>query len=207
MSNDKIYVTIGASNHTDKERETNDYYATHPKAVEMLLELETFNKNILEPCCGEGHISNILKKNGYNVTSYDLIDRKYGITGVDFLEYNEKFNGDIITNPPYSMAQEFIEHALEIVENGNKVAMFLKLTFLEGKNRKKLFEKHPPKKVYVSSSRIPCGKNGKFYERNEDDTIKLNKDGNPKEVASAVCYAWFVWERGYKGDIVIKHFN
>lgn len=204
---DKIYVTIGASNHTKEERELNDYYATHPKAVEMLLNLEKFNTNILEPCCGEGHISNVLKTNGYNVTSYDLIDRGYGIGGVNFLEYNEKFNGDIITNPPYSLAQEFVEHALDIVDDGCKVAMFLKLTFLEGKNRKSLFENYPPKKVYVSSSRIPCGKNGDFYERNNDGSIKLDKFGNPKEISSAVCYAWFVWEKGYKGDIIIKHFN
>ena len=44
----------------------------------MLLGLETFDKNILEPCCGEGHISNVLKDAGHIVTSSDLIDRGYG---------------------------------------------------------------------------------------------------------------------------------
>lgn len=205
--NDKIYVTIGASNHTKQERELNDYYATHPKAVEMLLELETFNKNILEPCCGEGHISKVLEQNGHNVTSYDLVDRGYGKTGINFLEYNEHFNGDIITNPPYSMAQEFVEHALDIVDDGCKVAMFLKLTFLESTSRRDMFNKYPPKKVYISSSRIPCGKNGDFYERDSEGNIKVDKNGNPKEISSAVCYAWFVWEKGYKGDIILKHFN
>lgn len=204
---DKVYVTNGASNHSNKERALNDYYATNPKAVEMLLELETFNKNILEPCCGEGHISKVLEQNGHNVLSLDLIDRGYGIGGVDFLKYNEHFNGDIITNPPYLGAQEFVEHALDLIDDGNKVAMFLKITFLEGKSRRKLFEDYPPKRVYVSTSRILCGKNGDFYKRDKNGNLIIDKDGNPMEDSSAVCYAWFIWEKGYKGDIILKHFN
>jgi hypothetical protein len=49
-----VFTTLGASSHSKDEREQHDYYATDPKAVKMLLELETFNKNILEPCCGGG---------------------------------------------------------------------------------------------------------------------------------------------------------
>lgn len=59
------------------EREKNDYYATHPKAMEQLLKYETFNKNIWEPACGEGNLSEVLKAAGYNVYSTDLIDRGY----------------------------------------------------------------------------------------------------------------------------------
>ena len=32
-----IFTTLGASNHTEKEREINDYYATDPIAVDALL--------------------------------------------------------------------------------------------------------------------------------------------------------------------------
>lgn len=67
--------------------------------------------------------------------------------------------------------------------------MFLKLQFLEGKNRKKFFKENPPKVVYVSSSRLECGINGKFSG------------------TSAVAYAWFVWEKGFKGEPVIRWFN
>ena len=63
---------------------------------------------------------------------------------------------DIITNPPYKIAKEFVEHALEVITEGHKVAMFLKLTFLESKKRRELFEKYPPKVIYVSSSRLQC---------------------------------------------------
>ena len=56
-----IYVTLGASNHTNKEREKNDYYATEPRAVELLLDKETFSPLIWEPACGEGHIAKVLE--------------------------------------------------------------------------------------------------------------------------------------------------
>ena len=202
-----IYACLGASNHVEDEREENDFYATHPKAVEMLLELEQFDKNILEPACGEGHIAMVLEEHGHNVRSMDLIDRGYGEGGVNFLKFDEQIDMDIITNPPYKLAQEFIEHAMEIVTDGHKVAMFLKLTFLESSGRKALFKKYPPKKIWVSSSRIPCGKNGDFYDRDKDGKIKYDKGGKPREVSSAVCYAWFVFEKGYNGPMVVDLFN
>lgn len=79
-----IYKTLGASNHTDKIRQKNDYYATEPKAIDLLLELESFNKNIWECACGEGHLSKRLIANGHDVLSTDLIDRGYGIGGGRF---------------------------------------------------------------------------------------------------------------------------
>ena len=187
-----IYVCNGASNHTTAERQKHDYYATDPKATELLLEQVVFNKNIWECACGEGHIANVLKQHGYNVKSTDLIYRGFGDTKtIDFLKNIEKFNGDIITNPPYKYAKEFVEKALEIIPNGNKVAMFLKLTFLESKNRKELFKKYPPKVIYVSSSRLQCAKNGEFEKYGQ----------------TAVAYAWYVWEKGFKGDPIIKWIN
>jgi len=193
-NNNSIYKTLGATNHTDKEREENDYYATEPKAAELLLELETFSKNIWEPACGEGHLSEVFIKNGYQVRSSDLIWRGYGDLTIDFLKHTEKWDGDIITNPPYKFAKEFIQKSLELIEDGSKVAMFLKVQFLEGKARKKLFLENPPKIVYVSSSRLLCAKNGEFQ--------KMIESGG-----SAVAYAWYIWEKGYKGDTIIKWFN
>jgi hypothetical protein len=189
-NSNSIYKTLGASNHTDEERQNEDYYATDPKAAKLLLELETFSPNIWECACGEGHLSKVLESKGYNVRSSDLMDRGFGEIETDFLGIdNLEWNGDIITNPPYKYAQEFIEKALQIIPEGNKVAMFLKIQFLEGKGRKKLFLSNPPKTVYVSSSRIECGKNGVF--KNE----------------SAIAYAWFVWQKGFNGTTELKWFN
>lgn len=193
-NSNSIYKTLGASNHTEKERENDDYYATEPKAAELLLTLEKFNKNIWEPACGEGHLSRVFENSGYNVNSSDLIDRGYGKSGVDFLQIDEPWFGDIITNPPYKYAQEFIEQALRLIPNGNKVAMFLKIQFLEGKGRKNLFVTQPPKTVYVSSSRLLCAKNAEFE--------KMKEGGG-----SAVAYAWYIWEKGFVGTTELKWFN
>ena len=152
MSNNKdwtgnkssVFKTIGASNHTDHERQSEDYYATEPAATDWLCKLEKFRSPILEPSCGEGHISRQLIAHGYEVVSRDLVDRGYGEVA-DFLFFNnEKWDGDIITNPPYALAQQFVEKALQMVEDGHKVAMFLKLTFLAGKSRRALFKNTPP---------------------------------------------------------------
>ena len=193
-NSNSIYKTLGASNHTDKERQAEDFYATEPRATELLLELEEFDGNIWECACGQGDLSKVFEKAGHKVLSTDLVDRGYGTGGVDFLKCNEVFNGDIISNPPYKYAKEFVEHALKLVPDGHKVAMFLKLQFLEGKARRELFEKYPPKTVYVASGRLLCAKNGDF-------------EGMRAGGGSAVAYAWYVWEKGYSGDTVIKWFN
>lgn len=138
------HATLGARNFALNEREQNDYYATEPKALELLLDKEAFAPNVWECACGEGHLSKVLTGRGYKVKSTDLIDRGYGEGGIDFLKYEGTFGGDIITNPPYKYAKEFVEKALDVIPNGNRVAMFLKLQFLEGKARRKMFEEAPP---------------------------------------------------------------
>ena len=130
-----IYKTLGASNHTDKERQSDDFYATDSIAIDCLLEKATLSNNLWECACGEGDLSRRLEEFGYNVKSTDLIYRGYGMGGVDFLKCTEVFDGDIITNPPYKYAQEFVEKAMDIMEDGKCLCMLLKLTFLEGKKR------------------------------------------------------------------------
>lgn len=198
-NNKAAFTCNGASNHSEQEREENDFYATEPKAVEMLLELEDFNNLIWEPACGKGHISEVLKRKGYKVISSDIVDRGYeGTMIIDFMDCTwakvATHFGDIITNPPYKYAKEFVENTLELIDDGFKVAMFLKLTFLESKKRRELFDKYPPKTIYVSSSRLQCAKNGEFEKY---------KNG----VGTAIAYAWFVWEKGYKGEPVVRWFN
>ena len=141
--NAAVFKTLGASNHTDAERQREDYYATEPKSTEWLCKLERFEGRILEPSCGEGHMSRVLEAAGYEVVSRDLVDRGYGEVA-DFLAIdNLEWDDNIVTNPPYKYAQEFVEKALSIIPKGKKVAMFLKLAFLEGKARRALFRSTP----------------------------------------------------------------
>lgn len=198
------FATLGARNYAKEEREENDFYATEPKAVELLLEQEEFSKNIWEPACGQGHISKVLEKHGYKVLSTDKYDRGYGKGDIDFFDTNtrgvdliqivDKFDFkdfDIVTNPPYRYAKEFVEHALKTVQEEHKVAMFLRIQFLESKSRKELFKVYPPKTIYVASERLACAKNGEFGEYS----------------TRAMCFAWFVWVKGFKGEPTLKWIN
>lgn len=126
--------------------------------------------------------------NNYKVIVQDIVDRGYPETKIkDFLTQTDN-ELDIITNPPYVFAKDFVEHALRISKEGVKIAMFLKLTFLESQSRKELFENFPFKTLYVFSSRRACAKNGDFE----------------KYGTSAVAYGWYIWEKGYKGQSIIK---
>ena len=70
--------------------------------------------------------------------------------------------------------------------------MLLRLNFLEGKKRKaELWDKAPPKLVVVNSERLLCAKNADF-------------EGMKASGGSVVAYAWYIWEKGYTGDTVVK---
>ena len=188
---DKTFIVMGATSHSTGEREKHDYYATEPVAVEELLKVETFNNYVWECAYGEGHIGDVLESNGYKVYKTDIIERSRPLDNLlNFLTFeNKKLRKvDIVTNPPYKYAKEFVEKSLEVVEEGCKVVMLLKLTFLESVSRRNLFKEQPPKYVYVFSKRVNCAKNGEFE----------------KYPSSAIAYAWFVWIKGYKGNTIIK---
>lgn len=164
-----------------EERAVNDFYSTEPFIIESLLKKEQFDKRILEPACGNGAISEVLKKHNYIVFSCDKYEHGYGEI-CDFFDLFY-FPGDIITNPPFTISLDFILHALEVVQEGSRIAMLLRLQFLEGQKRfEKLFLNNPPYKIYIFVKRQNCYKNG----------IEVKQ-------SSSVTYAWFIWLKGYKG--------
>lgn len=192
MSKEQKYLTGTslAGTSASRDRVEEDYYATPPESTQALLNLEKFEGNVLEPCCGEGHMSEVLKKNGFKVISTDLVDRGYGEGIKDFLKDDFQTYDNVITNPPYKYAKEFIEKSLKVTTG--KVAMFCKIQLLEGVSRRKMFKETPLKTVYVFTKRQNPWRNGSPV------------DENGKKWASTMCFAWFVWEHGYKGEPTIK---
>lgn len=167
-------------------RQYNNYYATNPSVTHALLSVESFDHYVLEPFCGGGFMAKAIIENGYQVESYDIIDRGYGKLG-DFFKVDFPIGVfDIITNPPYDESLvKVINRSLEICKN--KVALLLPMMYLSGKARyEKVFRINPPKTVYIFSERINIAKNGDF---------ELYSDKG----ANKMIYAWYVWEKDYRG--------
>ena len=187
-----IWKTLGASNHTDKERQSEDFYATSPVAIDKLLAEFTPHHNIYECACGQGHLSKRLTERGFNVLSSDLVYRGYGQGGVDFFETNTppiQGTFDILTNPPYNLCIPYVLHALELIPDDGYVIMFLKTTFLEGKERrKKIFDINPPRWIYQFSERTLCAKNGEF------DYMRAHG-------GSAVAHCFMIWQKENKDKV------
>lgn len=176
-------------------RQEDDFYATDPKAVEMLIKAAPHifylarenGTPIWEPACGTGNLVKPLTKNGFVVYASDLKDRGFGEVHVDFL--NTKIDNCppiILTNPPYSLATEFIEHALEILpENGLYIAL-MNITYLAGQKRfERVYSKGSLREVYVFSKRVECWKNND----------KEHESGN-----ALINFCWYVFQKGYKGQ-------
>ena len=194
-----IFKTLGASNHTEKEREVDDFYATSPDAIDVLLEYPAIQlpEKIWEPSCGSGCLSMRLEELGYEVVSTDLVERGYGIAGIDFFAQT-KVPDDvkaIVTNPPYKFATNYVVHGLRLLPENGLLCLFLKTTFAEGKDRwNRIFSITPPRFVLQCTERMLCAKNADF-------------EGMRRGGGSAVSYAWWVWQKGWEGETVLGWVN
>ena len=180
---DKKGKNFSANNATGK-RKKSDFYETPYSLTRKFLDAEEFDKSltVCEPACGAGAISNILKERWENslVSAYD--------EETNFL--SETGNYDyIVTNPPFSLAQEFILKAKTVANY--KFALLLPLSYLHGKKRfDEIYsdKEYPLKKVHVFTRYPMLGD-------------KLREDG--KYTTGMMVYAWFVWENGYSGLPII----
>lgn len=158
-------------NGTTSDREAADYYTTDPTAVEQFVKHITkihgfitgsFFNTIWEPACGCGNISKVLQSHGYEVISSDLHDRGFGFSGFDFLDsvtVPERCN-TIITNPPYSLANEFILHAMDILPNYGRYFALMNLSYLTGIQRHEtIYKKGYLRAIHIYPHRINCYKN------------------------------------------------
>jgi hypothetical protein len=183
-----------AHRHSHAER-GHDLYETPAVAVEALLRVLPLPSGaIWEPACGRGAIANVLRAHGHRVVCSDLID--YGadpsaIHGVDFLKTTKVPDGVgcIVTNPPYMLANEFTIHALELCRN---VVMLLRLAFLESERRSPILDGAGLRRVFVFRKRLPM----------------MHRDGwEGRKASSGLAFAWFVWERGYRGNPITQRIS
>ncbi|HEX4851668.1 MAG TPA: class I SAM-dependent methyltransferase [Puia sp.] len=166
------------------KRQRNDFYVTPAYAVHRLLFYERFAGNVWECACGDGAISKILEEYNIKVCSTDKYKRGYGTAGIDFLTCRKpplSPVNNIITNPPYRHAEEFVKKALKIADH--KVAMLLKLNFMAGQQRyRDIFSLHAPARIYIFAKRLS-------FQAGKGQLQDLN--------AGILEYGWYVWDRPY----------
>lgn len=189
MSEERNYARRGMGCASEYPRAKNDFYSTDPLAITLLDKNNWLDKNVdyWECACGDGALSKELISLGYKVNSSDLYNYGYGNIGIDFLNCTDKYNGNIITNPPFKLLTEFILKGLELTNN--KLYIFSRLQSLESIKRYNLiFKEHSPNYVLPFVKRIPCYKNG------------------DKNCGSSVTpYAWYIWDTKIENDeTVIK---
>lgn len=185
-----VYKLMGASNHSISKRVEEDYYSTPSIAVEkLLLELDKLKVKlpniIIEPSVGDGAIAYPLSKKGHAIMAFDIVDRGFPNTNVfDWLKVSRPNvdNLAVVANFPYKDIQKHTEHSLSILKDGEYLISLAKIQFLEGKARREMFDKFPPKYVLVFSERIKCLANG------------VDNGGS-----SAICFCWYIFEKGYNG--------
>lgn len=185
-----IYVGVKKN---DPDRKKSDLYPTPPLATYTLVHClkDDMPKTIIEPCAGRGHISKELTRHGFEVISYDLNDHPNKVhpidrTGVDaqfLVEHDPSFG--VVTNPPYFKDLPY-KLANKFVREYDFTAFFVRLTYLEGKKRNKLFTEYAPSDIIYLSDRInfgPC-------EELNGEPIRIQD-----QIGGMIAYMWIVWNK------------
>jgi hypothetical protein len=178
--------------HPHSER-GHDCYSTPAVAVEALLRTETLPHRLWEPACGRGNIVDVLRARGHQVIGSDLID--YGrpdfFSGRDFFLEHKMPDGceGIITNPPFQIAAQFVEHSLKL---SPLVVMLLRLAFMESERRCSILEGVGLACIHSFRKRLPM----------------MHRHGwKGRKANSGMAFAWFIWERGYAGRTTIDRIS
>lgn len=162
----------------DNLRAKDDFYPTPEWVGEILIKHHHFNGKIWECACGDGALAKQLSAAGYDVISTDLINRGYGTSGIDFLLESTAIAENIVTNPPFNLAYEFMEHGLSL---GQSLALLLPIRYLAGLKRSKLYKTNPPCKIVIIPKKI--------------DFLGIGKP--------VMEFAWFIWDKTYSGSTYV----
>ncbi len=154
-----------------------DFYPTPPEATFALLEYINLPKQtvIWEPACGEKHMVKAMEEKGYTVIGTDIQ------TGTDFLTTKTIPCDWVITNPPFSLSEQFIRRCRE---TGKPFALLLKSQFWHARKRYELFYEIKPSYVLPLTWR-------------PDFLFKQRGNGSP-----LMDVLWCVWFPPYIGDTI-----
>jgi hypothetical protein len=155
-------------------RNMGDFYETPAWVTAALMWHVPAAMKVWEPACGSGKMAEALMAAGHEVMASDLA------RGQNFLRciispFHAPLDA-IITNPPYGIAAEFIEHALDLMKPcGGLVAMLLRTDFDHAASRRHLFADHP-----AFAAKLVLTKRIRWFEEST---------GSP-----SFNHAWFIWD-------------
>jgi hypothetical protein len=172
---------------TDYARVDSDWYVEPAWCVDKLIANVGFVGTIHDPCCGGGNIIKRFNIHGFNATATDIVSRGFGDIK-DFFE-DETIRDNMVFNPPYKIAEQFILRALDRTKVNGVVAAIVNIKFLASQGRRdRLFKPHPPLEVLICSQRPSMPPGGGVVEA---------KGGTAD-------YCWVVWRPGRQGPSIIR---
>lgn len=178
-----------------KERHISDYYITPIDKIQLFIdefikyENNIFNNSyVLDPCAGgdKNHLMSypeVIKKYTNKLITMDIREDSPCSIHANYLDYNLQINPNIIiTNPPFNVALDIINKALNDVDDDGFVIMLLRLNFFGSKSRYKFFQNNPPKYAFIHSKRLS------FTDDGKTDSIE---------------YMHCVWQKNYKPEFTL----
>jgi hypothetical protein len=165
-------------------RNAADWYTEPAWCSVRLFDVDTFVGAIHDPACGMGRIVGAARAHGHTATGADLIDRGFAFLVEDFA-LGTALVDNIVTNPPFALARQFIEQALTLATR--KVAVVFPTARL---NAARWLMELPLCRVWLLTPR-PSMPPGEVILRGE-------KPGGGK-----VDFCWLVFEQGFDGEPVI----
>lgn len=168
------------------ERTAHDYYVEPRWAVDALFNAERFVGRIVDPACGSGNIVRAAWDRGFVAAGFDVVKRCPIAEQHDFFERHPQHDliyptDNIVCNPPYGLAERWVIRALDLANH--KVALLLRLAFLESEKRRVMFESTPLARIHVFAKRVSMPPGGL------DVPAKGGK----------TAYGWFVWDLDHQG--------
>ncbi len=177
-----------------------EFWRTPEWPIEAILRVELLTARVFDPCCGDGAMTDIARRHGYEVIASDLYDWGIGEAGVDFLttpEGGRTHGHTIFMNPPFSKACDFVERGMAL--GARKIVCFQRWAWWESAGRRAWWEAHRPQRIYVCSDRATC------WLGTIPEEEKIDEKGRRRGTSNA--HGWFIWESGQPTGPLIGHIS
>jgi hypothetical protein len=166
-------------------RHPQDWYCEPRWTADRLFEAQPFVGEVIDPACGSGNIIEAARRAHHSAEGWDIVDRGFpGVKVRDFRMVTEPV-ANFVSNPPFGIAEHFVSHALELARH--MTCMLLPAKWIQGDKRSRWLECTPLMRVLFITPRpsMPPG----------TAIAAGHKPGN-----GTTDYAWFIWQRGFKGE-------